>query len=122
MKLIEIKYKTGEIMYTHSDINNKKSIHYIDHFTRVSRRECLAFAQVINKPKIVKDFYNNWVSELGDRDDRTNMEAIATWVGNQRDILIAKNKKRRIRLLRSRFKLTIENWLKGYLAIGLKKV
>ena len=109
-------------MYTHSDETNKKSIHYMDPLTRVTRRECLAFAQVINKPKVIKDFYTDWVSELGDQEDRTNMEALATWVSNQRDILIAKNKKRRVQLLRSRFKLTMDNWLKGYLSLGFEKV
>ncbi len=109
-------------MYTHSDINNKKSIHYMDHFTRVSRRECLAFAQVINKPRIVKDFYNDWVSELGDQDDRTNMEAIATWVSKQYDILFAKDKKQRVQRLRSRFKTTMDSWLKGYLENGFEIV
>jgi len=109
-------------MYTHSNSEQKKSIHYMDPITKVSRRECLAFAQVINKPRVIKDYYNDWVSELGDQDDRTNMEAIATWVENQRDILIAKNKKRRVQLLRSRFKTTMNNWLKHYLQRGFKKI
>jgi len=109
-------------MYTHSDINNKKSIHYMDHFTRVSRRECLAFAQVINKPRIVKNLYNDWVSELGDQDDRTNMEAIATWVGNQYDILFAKDKKQRVQRLRSRLTRTLDSWFKDYLENGFEVV
>jgi len=109
-------------MYTHSDPDNKKSIHYMDPITRVSRRECIAFANVINKPRVIKEHYNDWVSELGDQDDRTNMEAIATWVANQKDILMAKNKKRRVQLLRSRFKQTMDNFLKHYLELGFEKV
>lgn len=105
-------------MYTHSDINDRKSIHYMDPITKVSRRECLAFALVINKPWIIKNYFNDWVTDLGDQEDRTNMEALATWVSNQRDILIAKDKKRRVQLLRSRYKTTMENRLEGYLAMG----
>lgn len=102
-------------MYTHTDETNKKSIRYMDPFTRVSRRECLAFAQVINRPRVIKDYFNDWVIELGDQDDRTNMEAIATWVSNQYDILFARDKKQRVQRLRSRFKATMDSWLKGYL-------
>lgn len=109
-------------MYTHSDINNKKSINFVDPFTRVSRRECLAFVLVINKPRIVKNFYNDWVYELGDQDDRTNMEAIATWVGNQYDILFAKDKKQHVQRLRSRLKITLDYWFKGYLKNGFEIV
>lgn len=109
-------------MYTHSDPEFKKSIHYMDPVTKVSRRECLAFAKVINQPRIIRDFYNDWVSELGDQEDRVNLEAIATWVSNQRDILIASNKKQRVQRLRSRFKKTMDNWLKAYLDMGFEKV
>jgi len=62
------------------------------------------------------------VSELGDQQDRTNMEAIATWVSAQKDILLAKNKKRRTQLLRTRFRQTMDNWLKHYLERGFEKV
>lgn len=109
-------------MYTHSDLSNNKSIHYLDPITKVSRRECLVFAKAINQPRVIKDFYNDWVSELGDQEDRTNVEALATWVSNQRDILIANNKKQRVQRLRSRFKQTMDNWLKAYLDMGFQKV
>lgn len=108
-------------MYTHSNKSQRKSIHYMDPLTKVTRRQCLAFAQAINKPQIIKEFRDDWIVELGDLDDRTNMEAVATWVGNQRDILFAKDKKRRVQLLRSRFNATMDNWLKHYLARGFEK-
>lgn len=108
-------------MYTHSDPDDKKSIHYMDPITKVSRRECLAFAKVINQPRIIKDFYNDWVSELGDQEDRTNMEALATWVSAQSDILITKNKKKRVQRLRSRFKQTMYNWMTAYQDMGFEK-
>ena len=109
-------------MYTHSDMKNKKSIHFMDPMTKVSRRECLAIAQIINKPYVIKVYFTDWVNELGDYEDRSNLAAPATWVSNQKDILIGKDKKRRIQLLRSRFKSTMDNWSKGYLDSGLKKV
>jgi len=109
-------------MYTHSDPEDKKSIHYMDPVTRVSRRECIAFAVVINKPRVIKEYFNDWVLELGDCNDRTNTEAIATWVAKQKDILLARNKKRRVQLLRSRFKQTMDNFLKHYLELGFEKV
>ena len=108
-------------MYTHSDPEHKKSIHYMDPTTRVSRRECIAFANVINKPRIIKEHHNDWVHELGDNEDRNNIEALATWVSNQKDILMAKNRKRKIQLLRSRYKQTMENFLRYYLQQGLEK-
>ena len=63
----------------------------------------------------IKDFSSDWLSELGDQYDRTNMEAIATWVGNQYDILFAKDKRQRLQRLRLRFKTIMENWIKSYL-------
>lgn len=109
-------------MYTHSDPEFKKSIHYMDPRTKVSRRECIAYAKSLNQPKVINDYYSDWVSELGDQGDRTNLDALATWVSSQRDILIAKNKKQRVKRLRSRFKQTMDNWLKAYLEMGYEKV
>ncbi len=109
-------------MYRHSDPEHKKSIHYMDPVTRVSRRECIAFAYTINKPRIVKEHFDDLILELGDIDDRTNVEALATWVSNQKDILLAKNKKRRVQLLRTRYKETMNRWLKHYLDHGFEIV
>lgn len=109
-------------MYTHSNSEFKKKIHYMAPITKVSRRECLALAKVINQPRIINDFFNDWVSELGCQNDRSNIEALATWVSNQRDILIAENKKQRVQRLRKRFKKTMDNWTKAYLDMGFGKV
>ena len=109
-------------MYTHSDPEHKKSIHYKDPYTMVSRRECIAFAIAINNPRLIKDLYNDWVTELGDEEDRTNIEAIATWVNRQDDILLNSNKKVRVKLLRKRLDQTLKHWMKHYMKRDFEKV
>lgn len=94
----------------------------MDPVTRVSRRECFAFACKINEPPIIRNFFNDWVVELGDCDDHTNIEAIASWVAQQYDIFLFENKKKRVQLLRARFKKNMDGWLEHYLACGFEKV
>lgn len=89
--------------------------------TKVRRQECLALAQLINKPPIILNNFNDWVNDLGYQEDKTNMEALATWVSEQKDILIENDRNRLVQLLRSRFKLTIDNLLESYSSIRLKK-
>jgi len=109
-------------MYLHSDIDNKKSIHFIDPSTRVTRQECLIIAQEINVANIIENFYDDWVNELGDKEDRTNMEAIATWISKQHDILLTKNKLQRVECLQACFRKTMDNWMKVYLDNGYEIV
>ena len=109
-------------MYLHSDIDNKKSIHFIDPSTRVTRFECLNIAQEINVANIIENFYDDWVNELGDKEDRTNMEAIATWISKQHDILLTKNKLQRVECLQACFRKTMDNWKKVYLDNGYEIV
>lgn len=105
-------------MYIHSDINNKKSIHFIDPTTRVTRYECLNIAQEINKIKLIVNYDDDWVIQLGDEEDRTNIEALATWISRQHDILLSKNKLQRVECLQAGFKRTMDSWLKIYLDNG----
>lgn len=90
-------------MHTHSNPDFHKTIRYKEPLTNITRHECIVFAKVINKPAIIKEHYDDWIAELGDWEDRTNLDAISTWVGRQHDILISPHKKRRIQLLQSRF-------------------
>lgn len=105
-------------MNIHLDMNNKKSIHFIDPVTRVTRYECLNIAQEINKINLIENFDDDWVIQLGDEEDRTNLEALATWISKQHDILLTKNKVQRVGCLQAGFKTTMDSWLKVYLDNG----
>lgn len=45
-------------MYTNTDLEFKKSIHYMDPRTKVSRAECLAITKVINQPRVITNYYD----------------------------------------------------------------
>ena len=109
-------------MQTYSEIEEKKSIHYQDPLTGITRRQFIAFAKAINTPRVIRQDWDDWLLELGEEGDRTNLEAIATWVENQMDILVRKDKCNRVPRLRQRFKETMDTWLNHYLGKGFEVV
>jgi len=105
-------------MNVHLDMNNKKSVHFIDPATRVTRFECLNIALEINKINLVENFDDDWTSQLGDEEDRTNIEALATWISKQHNILLTNDNIQRVECLQECFKTTMDSWLEVYLRNG----
>ncbi|MEN8170992.1 MAG: hypothetical protein ABFS08_12290 [Pseudomonadota bacterium] len=97
-----------------------KNIHYFDSKTGLTRGQYLAMAKAINKSRIIRENWDDWVIELGDDGDRSNTEAIATWISRQVDIFTDAEKKDRAKALQHRFKATMKKWLDGYLENGFE--
>ena len=95
-------------MDINSYFEDGKIIPYMEPEEYVRRLECLLFARVINNPVVIDEEFDDWVEEFGDMDDRTNIEAIATWVSKQGDIFIKVDKKYRIEVLEYRFRNRVQ--------------
>jgi hypothetical protein len=98
----------GGIMDINSYFEDGKIIPYMEPEEYVRRLECLLFARVINNPVVIDEEFDDWVEEFGDMDDRTNIEAIATWVSRQGDIFIKVDKKYRVEVLEYRFRNRVQ--------------